>query len=296
MPTSYGFNVARERLRTSGPMELIAGVALIAAVCWLVFPRNLVSSLRQAPVDAVTLSYTDNWLRAKPDDYALRLLLANRLVDMGLLDRARAQLGYIRTHTTDPQWRAPQRWLSARLAFGQLMALPPAARTASPLESEVRRDFVAIDPRDLDDDQLEQYADMAINLGRPAAAVQAFNLIAGSRPQPAFWYRKGAAVLLSRGLYREAADQYLRAEKAEPDHAGARRDFLDAVGTLQAGNLLPAALDLARRQRGPFMGDQEVLYRLMNLARAADDHGQAQFYAERLLQLGQSPDTKRAGQ
>lgn len=286
MPSSYGFNVgARERRRTSGPMELVAGLLLIGVVCWLVFPRDLVSSLRRARVDAVTLSYTDTWLRAQPNDYALRLLLADRLVDLGLLDRAQDQLNYIRGHTVESRWRVPQRWLNARLAFARLMRIPPPRRSLSAASSRAQRQFSALDPGELDSAQLQQYATMAINLGRPEAAVNAYHLIAANRSLAAPWYRKSAGLLLASGRYREAAREYLRAQDADADHAAARRDFLDALATLQSGDLLKQAMDVAARRRGPFMNDQKVLYRLMNLARAAGDNDQAQFYAVHLLRL-----------
>lgn len=289
MPNGYDFSVAHERRRVSGPMELVAALLLIAVVCWLVFPRDLVSSLHRARVDAVTLSYTDTWLRAQPDDYALRLLLADRLVDLGLLDRAQDQLNYIQGHTDDPQWRIRQRWLSARLAFARLMSVPPAQRRLSVASSRAQRQFSELDPRALDSVQLQRYADMAINLDHPLAAVKAYHLIAANRSLAAPWYRQGARVLLAHGRYREAADEYLRAQEADRNPADGRRDFLAALTTLQSGDQLKRAMDVATRRRGPFMNDREVLYRLMNLARAAGDNDQAQFYAVHLLRLGPLP-------
>lgn len=285
MPSSYGFSVARERRRTTGPAELIAGLLLIAVVCWLVFPRGLVSQLRSARVDAVTLSYAGTWLRARPDDYAVRLLLADRLIDMGLADQARRQLDYIGAHTDDPRWRAPQRWLSARLLFARLMAVVPEKRDNNPLKARVWRAVDRIDAKTLDNAQLQQYADMALALDRLDLTVNAYHLLAARPPSSASWYQKAAVALLAHGRYQAAADEYVRALDASAGQADAGRYFLKALATLQSGNRLKQAMQLAVRRQGPFLADPEMLYRLMNLARAAGDTSRAEFYARRLLHL-----------
>ena len=77
---SYGYNVRTERLRVLGLPELFAFLILIGVVCWMVFPRDLSSSLRSARLDAVTFSYMQAWLKAKPDDHELRLLMALSLI------------------------------------------------------------------------------------------------------------------------------------------------------------------------------------------------------------------------
>ena len=77
---SYGYNVRTERLRVLGLPELFAFLILIGVVCWMVFPRDLSSSLRSARLDAVTFSYMQAWLKAKPDDHELRLLIDRKSV------------------------------------------------------------------------------------------------------------------------------------------------------------------------------------------------------------------------
>ncbi|WP_421706324.1 hypothetical protein [Alloalcanivorax xenomutans] len=294
--TNYGYNAAsektvRERWRVAVPTELLALVGLIGVVCWLVFPKDLASSLRSARMDAVTLSYTNAWLRAKPDDFDVRLVLAHNLMDLGLLDQARKQLDYIAAHTTDPAIRATQSWLRSRLPFIALMAIPPERRRDDPLWQQSRAALEDVDPATLSLRQLEHYAEMALLLEQPDAAVDAYHLLAEQQAFPATWYARGGAALLARGRYREAANEYLLAMASQENRYGRRRYFLAALSSLESGGLVREASELGRREAEPFLNDQRVLYRLMNLARAADNLPLAEQYAILLLKLDQGLGT-----
>ncbi|MBL7251336.1 tetratricopeptide repeat protein [Alloalcanivorax marinus] len=286
---SYGFSVAHDRWRVIGPLELLVLALLVVLVCWLVFPRDLSSILRNARMDAVTLSYARTWLQARPDDYELRLLMARDLIELGLFEQAEEQLDYVAGQSNQRELLNLQAWLRARLPFVALMALPAEERADSPISVEAGFALRRVDPTDLGDDEVRRYADMALLLGNLDAAVRAYHLLAERQPSPSTWYRQAATDLLAHGRYRAAANEYLLAMESQTDPALRRADFLQALATLQAGGLLDQALAVGRRQ-GPAFADQpEVLYRLMNLARAAGDHRQAQFYATRLLRLDADP-------
>lgn len=283
--TSYGFSVAHERWRVIGPLELLVLALLVVLVCWLVFPRDLSSGLRNARMDAVTLSYARTWLQAKPDDYDLRLLMARELIELGLFEQANHQLDYVAGHSEQRTLLNFQAWLRARLPFVALMAVPPEERADSAIAVEAAFAFRRVDPSALDNEEVLRYADMALLLGNLDAAVRAYHLLADRQPSPSVWYRQAGRSLLAHGRYQAAADEYLRAMENHTDPALRQSDFLEALSILQAGGLLDRALALGDRL-GPVFHDQpEVLYRLMNLARAAGDHDRAQFYAGRLLRL-----------
>ncbi|MFP1683532.1 hypothetical protein ACLD0W_13545 [Alloalcanivorax sp. C16-1] len=283
--TSYGFSVAHERWRVIGPLELLVLGLLVVLVGWLVFPRDLSSGLRAARMDAVTLSYAQTWLRAEPDDYDLRLLMARDLIELGLFGQAREQLDYLADHARQPDLLNAQAWLRSRLPFVALMGLPPEERASSALQQQAVVAFRQVDPAGLDNEDVLRYADMALLLGDLDAAVRAYHLLAARQPSPSAWYRQAARSLLAQGRYQAAADEYLRAMENQTDPALRRADFLRALTTLQAGGLLDQALAVGGRLGPEFYHQPAVLYRLMTLARAAGDHGQAQFYAGRLLRL-----------
>lgn len=282
--TSYGYSVDSERRRVIGLTELAALVVLVAVVCWLVFPRDLSDTLRNADLDAVTLSYSTAWLKAKPDDHALRLVLARDLIELGRFAEADTQLDYVAANTSQPSLLDQLRWLRARLPFVALMAIAPAERGGSVLSTRARVALSKVQPERLETAQLQRYAEMALILGNLDLAVGAYHLLAVQAPPAWQWHRKAGDALLARGRYARASEEYILAMRAQQGGAG-RADFLKAVTTLQAGGLSGQALDVAARWEGVFLNDSEVLYRLMSLARAAGEGARAQHYAVLLLRL-----------
>ena len=131
---SYGYTVRTERLRVLGATELLACLLLIIVVCWLAFPRDLAITLRNARLDAVTLSYMQAWLKAKPDDHELRLLMARELIVLGRFDEADVQLD--RVEAADAGYQSQVRWLRLQWDFKRLMAMEPELRDASRLQAE----------------------------------------------------------------------------------------------------------------------------------------------------------------
>ena len=282
--TSYGYSVDSERRRGIGLTELAALVVLVAVVCWLVFPRDLSDTLRNADLDAVTLSYSTAWLKAKPDDHALRLVLARDLIELGRFAEADKQLDYVAANTVQPSLLDELQWLRARLPFVALMAMAPAERGGSALSARARVALAKVRPERLETAQLQQYAEMALIMGNLDLAVSAYHLLAVQAPPAWQWHRKAGDAMLARGRYARASEEYILAMRAQQDGAG-RADFLKAVSTLQAGGLSGQALGVAARWEGAFLNDSEVLYRLMSLARAAGDGVRAQHYAVLLLRL-----------
>ncbi|MFX4324628.1 hypothetical protein ABTA53_18615, partial [Acinetobacter baumannii] len=80
----------------------------------------------------------------------------------------------------------------------------------------------------------------------------------------------------------------------EPDAAVRRQLFLQALRTLQSGNLLDLALDTAEREIGELANDTEVLYYLVTLARAANRPEAAARYAKQMLKLSLQQQWRRA--
>lgn len=276
---------APERRAVITTAELLALGVMVVVVCWLIFPRGLSESLRTARVDAVSLSYSNAWLRAQPNDFPLRLLLAEELIELGRFDEAQTQLDYVAVNAERDRFLQQQRWLDARMPFVALMAVRPEQREQSPLRRRALNALAALRPADLEDRKLESYADMALILDQLDRAVAAYHRLAERQVNPADWYRRAGDALLAHGRYPEAARQFLLAMQAHPGTAGARKDFLTALATLQAGGYLDQALREAQRHERPFLGNNEVLFRLMKLAQAAGNVERAEYYASLLLRL-----------
>lgn len=276
---------APERRAVITTAELLALGIVVAVVCWLIFPRDLSESLRAARVDAVSLSYSSAWLRARPNDFPLRLLLAEELIELGRFEEARAQLDYVAANAERDRFLEQQRWLNARMPFVALMAVPPERREQSPLRRRALHALATLRPEQLDDQRLERYAEMTLILGQLDRTVAAYHRLAERQNTPADWYRRAGHALLAQGRYREAAREFLLAMQARSGTASAHEDFLTAMATLQAGGYLQQALSQARRYEQAFVDNNEVLFRLMKLAQAAGNVERAEYYATLLLRL-----------
>jgi len=283
---SYGYTVRTERLRVFGPTELLACLLLIAVVCWLTFPRDLAITLRNARLDAVTLSYMQAWLKAKPDDHELRLLMARELIVLGRFAEADAQLDWV--EAADAGYLPEIRWLRLKWDFKRLMAMEPELRQASRLQAETLASVRAQDWSMLNGEQRRELAEMALVLGAAEQAVRYYRLLAGEAERPGDWYEKAGRVLLGEGNYLASGLAYVEAMRASSDPAVSKYYFLEALAALEAGSLHEVALRFASRYEHLYYRDKEVLYRLMRLAQAGGNLAQAQRYAVRLLRLPDS--------
>ena len=172
---SYGYTVRTERLRVLGATELLACLLLIIVVCWLAFPRDLAITLRNARLDAVTLSYMQAWLKAKPDDHELRLLMARELIVLGRFAEADAQLDWV--EAADAGYLPEIRWLRLKWDFKRLMAMEPELRPASRLQAETLASVRAQDWSMLNGEQRRELAEMALVLGAAEQAVRYYRCL-----------------------------------------------------------------------------------------------------------------------
>ncbi|MED5389230.1 MAG: hypothetical protein VX793_10290 [Pseudomonadota bacterium] len=280
---SYGYTVRTERLRVLRPAELFACLLLIIVVCWLTFPRDLAATLRNARLDAVTLSYMQAWLQAKPDDHELRLLMARELIMLGRFREADAQLRLV--ETADARYQTELRWLRLKWNFEQLMAMEPSQRAGSPVEAAALTHLRGQDWFSLEADQRQELAGMAMALGKSEKAARYYRQLAKGAEQPAQWYEKAAQVLLWQGNYLSAGLTLGEAMEASRDPAMRREYFLKTLAALEAGSEHETALRFAVRYESAYYRDQAVLYRLMRLAQAGGNLPLAQHYAVRLLKL-----------
>ena len=280
---SYGYTVRTERLRVLGVTELFACLLLIIVVCWLAFPRDLALTLRNARLDAVTLSYMQAWLKAKPDDHDLRLLMARELIVMGRFDEADVQLD--RVEAANAGYQSQVRWLRLQWDFKRLMAMEPELRDASRLQAETLASVRSQDWSTLTTEQRRELAEMALVLGEVQQTVRYYRLLATEAERPSDWYEKAGRVLLGQGNYLSSGLAYGEAMEASADATVRRQYFLEALAALEAGSLHDVALRFASRYEHLYYQDKAMLYRLMRLAQAGGNLAQAQRYAVRLLRL-----------
>ena len=281
---SYGYNVRTERLSVARLPELAILLIVILVTFWLVFPRDLSDTLRNSRLDAVSLSYMKAWLRAKPDDYELRLLLARELIELGEYQQASYQLELI-PRGAPFGFDSEIAWLELRRDFIQLMAVEPPERPSSSLYPHTRDGIEALNPTRLNPAQIDAAAEMAMAMGLVDQAVRLYRQQAVSGQAADKFHALSARLLLGDGRYLESAQAHLAAMDASDSYAARRKAFLSALEVLQAGEMYAEAVRVMRERDQAFLEDKAVLYRLMNLSLACADVPQAQHYAVLLLRL-----------
>ncbi len=287
-----------ERPRLVAPHVLLAIGLLVGVLFTVLFPyRALVQyTLNATRGDALTLAYLRNLLRTDPLNPELRLALVRQSIARRDYEQARADLAPLLASPADREMLTEARWVEWTLYESELLSAPPFSARHAELEAQLPqrlRNAVTVDG--LTDDNRMSLVQRALSRGQ---ALLALELIAtfrrnGDDIDPRL-YGQAAAEMLGHGEYEGAARMLLLQRSREPDAAKRRALFLQALRTLQSGNRLDLALDIADRELGELENDTEVMYFLVTLARAANRPDAAARYAKRMLQLSLERQLRRS--
>ncbi|WP_035883258.1 tetratricopeptide repeat protein [Cupriavidus metallidurans] len=290
---------APERERLLPPALVLTFTAIVGVGLALMFPRETLRErlLGQGrAVDGLTVAYLEAWSRVAPNDTNFMSVLAEQYARSGRLDDAETMLErmlavkgqdltgqILRTRIEIAQQRAyaaqpdsPER--AERLAM--MNGLLKDATTP-----EMLRAWSVAD--------LQTLATQSRQVGNAAAAVKLFRELSVRDPANVdFYNRQLAGIALAGGNYRDSARALFEAQARAKNLYEQRTLFLQALQTLQAGNLLDEALAEAERNGGKLLDDAEVLRYLTRLALAANKPDIAAKYVERLLKLSANRPTK----
>jgi len=283
---------APERERLLPPALVLTFTAMVGVGLALMFPRETLRErlLGQGrAVDGLTVAYLEAWSRVAPDDTSFMSVLAEQYARSGRLDDAEKMLermmavqgqdltGHIlRTRIEIAQQRAyaaePD---SAERA--QRLALMNDLLKEATAPATLRRWSVA---------ELQTLATQSRQIGNANAAAKLFRELGARDPAHAdFYNRQLAGIALEGGNYQDSARALFEAQARSKNLYEQRTLFLQALQTLQSGNLLDEALAEAERHGGKLLDDPEVLRYLTRLALAANKPDIAAKYVERLLKL-----------
>ncbi|WP_424192366.1 tetratricopeptide repeat protein [Ampullimonas aquatilis] len=281
----YAAQSERERLFT--PVIVILFGLAMALALYLVFPeKRLEERLAKAQkADSLTIAYLNSWLAAKPDEDALRLVLARQNIQLGYDDIAREALQpLLQTH--DPHLQNEVRWLQLDMAEREAYALPALSPERLAAMEKVRIELRALTKLDQTLERRELLAKKALALNDMPLAAQLYRQLAIANPNgSAEFFIQTADILLSTGDYRAAAEMYFKARQKTAAYERQRSLFLKALSILRSGNLLTDALKQAELQIGNLSEDNQTLTYLAQLARAANQLDLAERYAKRLLRM-----------
>jgi polysaccharide biosynthesis protein PelB len=283
---------APERERLLPPALVLTFTAMVGVGLALMFPRETLRErlLGQGrTVDGLTVAYLEAWSRVAPNDTSFMSVLAEQYARSGRLDDAEKMLermmavqgqdltGHIlRTRIEITQQRAyaaqpdsPER--------AERLALMKDLLGQATADSAMRRWSLA---------DLQTLATQSRQIGDADAAGVLFRALGKRDPANLdFYNRQLASIALAGGNYRDSAQALFDAQARSKNLYEQRTLFLQALQTLQSGNLLDEALVEAERRGGKLLDDPEVLRYLTKLALAANKPDVAAKYVERLLKL-----------
>ncbi|AZG15607.1 tetratricopeptide repeat protein [Cupriavidus pauculus] len=286
---------APERERLLPPALVLTFTAMVGVGLALMFPRETLRErlLGQGrTVDGLTVAYLEAWSRVAPDDTSFMSVLAEQYARSGRLDDAEKMLErMMAVHGQDLTGHI----LRTRIEITQQRAY--AAQPESPeraerlaLMKDLMRQATAADTmRRWTLADLQTLATQARQIGDADAANVLFRALGQRDPANAdFYNRQLASIALAGGNYRDSAQALFDAQARSKNLYEQRTLFLQALQTLQSGNLLDEALAEAERRGGKLLDDPDVLRFLTRLALAANKPDVAAKYVERLLKLSAS--------
>lgn len=266
--------------------------ALVGGGLWLLYPRQdlerrLAASTAGTDI-ALSVVYLQNLLRSDPGNAQLRLLLVRQHMRLGEYPEARAALQALRPAPGDAAAEHERAWLDWELDYAEYIAIPPEQdEERAPRREPLREGLRSLAQHDWPMERQAQLALWAAQLQEPAVASPAApEAEASSDPNSAArTYEQAARDALGISDYQRAAELYMLARHATPDHQRAKAYFLAALDALQSGNRPADALALGEREIGPLIDDPQVLLRMTRLARAAARPDIADRYVRKLLRL-----------
>ncbi|MDL1863443.1 hypothetical protein FBR04_20820, partial [Betaproteobacteria bacterium PRO7] len=283
---------ARDRQRLIPPWMAVGLGLLVAGGLALTFPyQSLESRIARETrtVDPLRIEYLRLWLRVRPEEHGLRMLLARQLAEIGDYAGARAELRAL-PRDADPQAAARMALLEVDIGLREAYALAHDDARRERLLGELRAQLDAMT-------RTAWPASMEVELAERAAQAGAFDaaafwherLLARDAQLSANAWEAAARRMAALGASELAARLYFRAQSVATRRDEKRRLFVAALRTLEGAGLYDAALAAAEVQLGVLGNDTATLEFLTRFALAANRPDVAQRYATRLLRLSLAP-------
>jgi hypothetical protein len=276
-----------ERQRLFSPAVIAVLGGLVALTLALAFPREKLEArlLGGYNVDSLTIAYLEAWLRAEPGNTEVLAELTNEYLKGQRIADAERTLERL-AQSKEPA--AQQMALAIRLSIAQqrVYMLQPTdpARVARIAEFDALLHEAA--HHTWNNEQLVMLAQQARALDDGTLATQFYAQLVASDPAHANqWRVADAKVELGTGHYQQAADAWFAAQADAKTLDERRAMFFAGLRALQSGDLLPQAIDAAKRHVGDLADDPDTLRFLTHLAMAAGRPDIAEGYVKRLLKM-----------
>lgn len=279
---------APERRRFMSPAHILGFGLVVAFALLAVYPGQSLERRIQATVqaDSLSLVYLQAWLRAMPEDHALRLLVARRLLARGdlpevaimlqpLLSRDEAALG---------QFFREAQILKLDLLVQEMWQIPVGQPGFRAAQQRVEQHLNMLASHDWDEDSLNLFIREAQSAGAPGAAQPFMHRLLEKYPQMAPQMREQlTAMELAGGNPRAVAALYFQGMGQARSTAEKREKFIAGLRVLQAGDLMAEVPEAARVHGAALENDPATLEFLTRLMTQANRMDRAEYYVTRLL-------------
>ena len=263
---------------------------MVAGGLWLLYPRQaLERRLTEATDTPLSAAYLHNLLRSDPENPTLRLLLARQQILHGEMDSAYVTLAPALA-SSNPEIHRDALWTLWELRYTQYVRTPEDRQDERQAQLPGLRTLLhTLAAEDWPLDRQRRLITLAAQFGDDALRKRLEQQWAQTQPQQqpqdATSYERAARDALAAGDYAGSAELFMLARDTSDSAAQAKQFFHEALRTLRAGNDPVGALALAERELGALVEDQETLYLVIEIARAAGRPDIADRYARLLLRL-----------
>ena len=258
-----GFPAAPERLRFATTGQILGFGLLTSLIFMVIYPeQSLQRHLeRSAQTDNVSIAYLLAWLRAKPDDHYLRILLAQRFFDKGQIREARQTLAPIfKIKTLEMKLQAKAEVLLLDILERQLWQFTPKSAEFINAQRHYLKQLRKVSHFEWPTIRLEVFAKNAYAFGDTVLARELYyQLIYNAKDVNLVWFDRIAQLYLAEGHYRSAARTYFQAMPYSSSLQQRRSYFLSGVKALQSGNLWPDAMTAAQTYAGVLLQDPRIV-------------------------------------
>ncbi len=262
---------------------------LFAAITYFLFPQHIITSyLETEKPNSVSRAYLRNMVEKYPENPTYKILLANQELSVGNIDYAQS---LVRPYfSNDPKsavdWLAA--WSQYLIVRTQAFQLPENNPKRKQFEAKMKAQIPVLtrSPYLATNETLTLASDATALSSIKEAIILYQRLIATPiNTIPAKVFAKAGQTALFISDYRASADLYFAAQARTNDPVKQREYFINALDSLQQGNLMTEALTAAKTHIGNLKDDGVTLRYLANLALKANHPETAQDYAMRMLQL-----------
>lgn len=236
--------------------------------------------------DAVSLAYLRIWIRAKPDAYHLRLVLARHELSQGNLQLAEDAVAPILSASdVDHDDLIDAQTLMLDINKQEMWRLKPNTPAYIRAQAQYLKQLRKIASYHWDLSHLQSFAQEATILGDSQLSHDLYTSLIKNHPcSNLSWYDIVARADLGNGHYGKAAHTYFLASSCTKDPVQQRTYVLTGLKALQSGNRLNDAIQASENYSALLLNDPKALMFLAKLALASNRPDLAEKYISRLLQ------------